>query len=79
MRRVENGACGRDSPHPMDYFSSDDNEAELRARDWMGDRPSRATAHQEPRDRPAREPAPGDANPLSAPEGHPLDRRERSP
>ena len=85
MSGMENGSAGTGSPHPMDYCGDaahaddTDNEAELRVRDWMGDRPPRANAHQEPRDRPAREPAPGAANPLSGPEGRPLDRRERAP
>ena len=61
MSRVENGAAGRGSPHPMDYCD------DVRAEEARG------------AERPAREPAPGDANPLSRPRTRPFDRRERSP
>lgn len=36
-------------------------------------------ARAEAEDEPAREPAPGDANPLSRPEARPFDKRTRSP
>jgi hypothetical protein len=68
-----------------------DNEATLRLRQLAGDTPGPKEARQEARvgpdtqarqgaeKKPAREPAPTEANPLSEAEGRPLDRRDKSP
>jgi len=87
-------ASERGIPHEMrrgsynaDAFVAEDNEATLRHRQLMGDTPGPSNVRQEARVGPdtqrraadgAREPAPGEANPLAEHDGRHRDRRTSS-